>query len=123
MAQPVQLQQTLFMVRGDVKEWSFAVKDEASAAINVASATGLFTAKLRMSDPDASAIFQVSAPTGITFDANASGTGTLHLYPANTSAVPDVQTTLVFDFQVKIGGNPYTVSRGNLIVYPDVTLS
>lgn len=123
MAQPIQLQQTIEMVRGDTKEWGFAVLDENGAPVTLAGASAYFTGKTRTSYSDASSIFQLVNGSGITIDAGASGTGTIKLSPVHTSAVPDVRTTLVFDFVVKISGNVYTVSRGNLVVYPDVTLS
>lgn len=121
MAQAPQLNQNLFMIRGDTREWSFAVIDENKAAVNVSSATGFFTAKYNMADADAIAVFKLTETTGITFDAGAGGTGSIKLLTANTSGVPDVRTVLVFDFQVKVSGNTYTVARGNITVDPDVT--
>lgn len=111
------------MVRNDTREWAFAVKDENGLAVPLPGATGYFTAKFSIEDADADAVFQLTAANGITFDAGSGGTGSVKVVPANTSAVPDVRTQLVFDLQIKVSGNTYTVARGNLIVDPDVTLS
>lgn len=123
MALSVQLSQTLTMVRGDTKEWSFAVLDENSATVNLTGASALFTAKNFLADTDLQAVFQKTESNGITITAGTSGTGSIKLVPTDTSSLSDVRTDLVFDFQVKVGGNTYTPARGNLIVYPDVTLS
>lgn len=121
MAQAPQLNQTLFMIRGDTREWSFAVIDENKSAVPLPGATGYFTAKFDITDADSAAVFKLTETNGITFDSGSGGTGSIKLVPANTSSVPDIRTTLVFDFQIKVSGNTYTVARGNLIVDPDVT--
>lgn len=123
MAQSAQLNQTLYMIRGDVREWSFAVKDENNAAISIAGATGFFTGKLNVADLDSAAVFQLTVGAGITIDAGVGGTGSVKLSAINTALVPDVRTTLFFDLQFTVSGNVYTVARGNLIIDPDVTLS
>lgn len=123
MTIPVQLTQTLTMVRGDTKEWSFAVVDELGAAVNLTGASAFFTAKNFLADTDLQAVFQKTEVNGVTITAGSGGTGSIKLVPTDTSSLSDVRIDLAFDFQVKVGGNTYTPARGNLIVYPDITLS
>lgn len=125
MSQPEQMSQTLEITRGDTKEWTFAVIDGTGAAVNLTGITSaFFTAKASITEADTDAgVIQKTIGNGITVDAGSAGTGTIKLVPADTSASIDARVTLVFDFEIIVGGNTYTPAGGSLLIYPDVTRS
>lgn len=131
MTSVTSLQQSLEMTRGDTRQWSFSVLDASSLPVSLASHHGLwFTGKRSVADPDASAIFQKSLPSGATAGGGfsitslANGTGAIKLDPVDTSSLEPAILQLSFDLQfVDASANKYTVSAGKLIVRPDVTLA
>lgn len=125
------VQQSLEMVRGDTKQWNFAVTNENASAVSLASHNGItFTGKRSVADPDASVIFQKSLASGattgggFTITSLTNGTGTIKLSPSDTASLEAAILSLSFDLQfVDADANKYTVAIGRLTVRPDVTLA
>lgn len=119
------------MIRGDTREWSFTVRDENASTVSLASHNGIrFTAKRSFADPDASAIFQKSLPSGATSGDGffisdlANATGSVQLSPSDTSGLEAAIVQLSYDLQfVDASANKYTIAAGRLTVRPDVTLA
>lgn len=125
------IQQALDMTRGDTRAWDFAVTDRNASVVSLASHNGIrFTAKRNVNDPDASAIFQKSLPSGATTGGGffisdlANGIGSVQLAPADTSSLEAAIVQLSYDIQfVDASANKYTIAAGFLTVRPDVTLA
>jgi len=109
--------------RGDTVSLDVTVTASGSA-YNLTGCSMWFTAKQRYSDLDAAAVFQKSTGSGITITSPTFGQATVVISPSDTSGLSNVKQLLLYDLQVKdASGNIYTVASGNLVVYPEVTLS
>lgn len=83
-----------------------------------------FTAKWAFKDLDVAAVFQKTIGSGIVLTSPANGLATITILPADTAILPNSKVLLLYDCQVKdASGKIYTVSYGNLIFLPDVTLA
>jgi len=115
------------LVRGDYQELRIATEtyDPVTAtwsAMNLTGATIWLTAKRKISDADAAAVFQIKTPTDIVVSDPLTGVCVAKLQPANTSALPDIRTRLHYDVQVVIAGKPRTpLVEGWFTVIPDIT--
>lgn len=83
----------------------------------------IMTAKYKYSDADADAVFQKLSGTGITVSTATNGTATVSIDSTDTEHLPPAVTKLVWDVQMDNNpGDPITLERGTLTVYPDVTI-
>ena len=110
------------MFRGDTKAITLTIQRN-NAAVNLTGMTIWLTAKRKVSDLDAAAIFQKSTAGGIVVSSPATaGIAVATIAPADTSGLEDEILNLVCDVQVKdSGGTITTVSSFTLQVLPDVT--
>lgn len=113
----------LSMYRGDTKTLQFTVSNLPSTGLTGYSFW--FTAKEQVSDPDASAVVhKVSADFTVSTPGNDTTPGvvTCDILPADTSAAPDYDYVLLYDFQVKDSNGRVTTSAvGTLTIHPDRT--
>jgi len=114
---------TLEMSRGDSRRWNFAATQNG-AVYSLAGASLWFTAKKRITELDAVAVFQKTLGTGITVTDAANGLGYIELSPSDTSGLSAAKWNLEFDLQCRdSAGKIYTLAFGKLTVYPDVTIT
>ncbi len=114
----------LKMIRGDTFVFDIAVVLNG-AAVDITSGLLRMTAKWAVTDADIVAVFQLSSPaSGIVITNATGGLATVTIPPADTVGLPAYTTTLAYDIQLEFSATEiYTVLRGNLIVFPDVTLT
>ena len=115
----------LKLTRGDTKTFEFTVTKERTKAVwNLASHTAWFTAKRKITDLDAEAVFQKTSAAGdITFPDAANGRLDVKVEPADTSSLTKDEV-LLWDLQIKdASSNVYTVASGTLRVSRDVTIT
>jgi hypothetical protein len=111
------------LYRGDTRTIRVTITDDAGAPIDISGHSLWLTLKTSITDPDASAILQVSAlmPAG---GDSASGIGYLTLSSADTDGLTPGKYP--YDIQWVQPGSPpivKTVDAGKLKVMPDVTIS
>lgn len=113
----------LKMTRGDDRTFDIDIADQDGAAVDLSTFEGLwFTAKRRISDSDEDAVFQKALGQGLELDTEIDGRASVTVDAADTTDLPDHNTRLVWDVQVKDGeGSVVTVAAGTLTVTPDVT--
>lgn len=114
---------TIKAVRGDTITLDFTVKRPAGgAAVDLTGATFTFTAKKKLSDADAAALFQKTLGSGVSVTNAANGQGRVTVAPADTTSLPDYETDLYCDLQMtEAVGTVTTVAEGILRIRPDVT--
>lgn len=111
------------ITKGDTPTFNVAVT-QGGSVFSLVGCSMWFTAKYAYRDLDAAAVFQKTIGAGITVTNAALGLATVTLAAIDTSPLAAVKVLLVWDLQVRTaGGKTYTVSSGNLIVFPDVTLA
>jgi hypothetical protein len=108
----------LEMIRGDTAQLEVTVT-AANVAFDLTGATVTFTAKRRKTDD--AIVFEKDLGDGITITNAIQGELAVEIAPADTSALLDEASGLVWDLQVSRGGQVFTVARGNLRVLLDVT--
>src|SRR5947207_2059433 len=102
----------LDMIRGDTFSFDVVVSDD-SGPVNLTSGLLIFTLKNKYSDPDISAIAQKkSSSNGIIITNALAGKATVTLAPLDTRNLGDSWTILVWDLELILGGNVYTVDSG-----------
>ena len=113
------------MIRLDTKVANFEVVNSDGTAMNLTGATVRFTAKWEHTDADADAVIKLDNAGfgGVTVNSPATeGTGVITIPKTATTSLPLHRVDLVYDLKVKTAsGTEHTVSRGLLIVYPNVT--
>ncbi len=114
---------TLAMTRGDRRTILVTVTDVNGDPVNLASYLIRFTAKRKVRDSDSSAVIAKSIGDGVTVTDAPGGLLSITIDPEDTSGLPSVSTTLVWDMQVNGGGGPETIVSGTLLITPDVTRS
>ena len=114
----------LTIYRGDTTRLNLLVV-LAGAAYDLTGHNIWFTAKQSFLDADVSAVFQKSTTGGgIVITSALNGRAQITISPIDTEGLTNIKSLLVYDCQVESpGGDVYTVSYGNLIVLPDVTLT
>jgi len=112
------------MTRGDDRSFAVTVRNPNGSLKDITGLDLWMTAKRNLGESDAEAVFQITTPTGIIIDAGAGGTATVYIVPADTADLPDQDTVLEWDVQLKEAlGQIRTVAKGILVVEPDVTES
>lgn len=111
------------MTRGDTVSLTLAVTLSGDP-FPLGGSSLWFTVKTKFTDNDDEAILQKTIGSGIDVTGPDQGLATITILPIDTSGLSAVKTILVWDVQLKDGdGKIYTISSGNLIVNPDVTIS
>jgi hypothetical protein len=112
------------IVRGDTAFLDGTVAI-AGVAQPITGWTFWFTAKRRLTDADAAAVFQkTTAGGGVVVTDAAGGLFYIALEPADTSSLPAAAVKLYGDCQGKdTGGNIYTLDRLLFTIGPDATES
>lgn len=111
----------LTMFRGDDRQFDLAFTKNG-APYDLTGGSLWVTAKLKISDPDSSAQFQKTIGDGITIVSAVGGTATLTIDAADTDDMPDDQTELFCDVQIKDSQNNISTPIAfKLIVNPEVT--
>ena len=120
------------MYRGDSLMLDLAITQKNNnvvVPVDLTGATLWMTAKYKITDTDASAVFQITTPTDIKIDEDPlSGRATVIVPGSATLSVtypPDSESVrLIYDIQVKTQtGIVQTVARGYLTVMEDVTIA
>src|SRR5512136_2445520 len=88
------------MTRGDTPVFPFSVYTTVGA-YNITGCSFWFTAKRKVSDLDAQAIFQKTEGSGITITNGAGGLAEITLLEADTKSLANARTTLLYDLQMK----------------------
>lgn len=116
---------SLSMTRGNTKRWRATVTQDG-VALDLTGKALYFMAKLSISDLDAAAILNkstVEPPGGITVIAPAAnGIAEILILPADTVALPNALTVLVWSLELVDGTNVYTLADGALDVRADVRI-
>ena len=123
-AQYMSYTQNLVMDRGDEPTWPVTVYEaDGTTAFNLTSCKVYFTAKESTAYGDTRAVFQKSSPSsGITITDASAGELTVTLESTDTSSLPPKKMRLEYDLQViEADGTILTMTRGILVVRPDVT--
>jgi hypothetical protein len=116
--------QNIVMDRGDEPTWPVvAYQSDGITPYDLTSAKLYFTAKESTAYGDSRAVFQKSSPsTGITVTDATAGEFTVTLASTDTNSLPPKKLRLEYDLQlITSGGTILTLTRGILIVRPDVT--
>ena len=92
------------------------------AAFDITGSKIWFTIKSAYTDPDSSALLQVTSDTSaISFVNPTMGTAVISLTPASTQSLP-TGVALRYDVQIKTAANKvYTITVDNVTVMPKVT--
>ena len=106
--------QPIKMTRGEDLVLTGAVTDANGTAVNIAAGTILFTVKNKLSDADASKVFQLSG-TNLT----AGGAFTITITAASTSTLS--LDSRYYDCELTLSALKSTISRGKFILMPEVT--
>lgn len=108
--------------RGDTPSFTLTFT-RAGTAFDIGGASVWFTAKRKVTDADADAVFQKTIGDGVTLTAlGAGGIATATLAEADTESLPDHEVALEVDVQLlEADGTKTTTSRGVLRVRPDVS--
>lgn len=101
--------------RGDSKVINLTVKDQDGNPVDITGATITFTVKEDAADADDDAVIQVDGDP----IPGSEGKAKIELEPTDTDVEP--KTTYVFDIQIKIDSNVYTVAQGGVSVLRDIT--
>lgn len=112
------------MYRGDTADFDLVVTQNGSP-VNLTGSTLRFTAKRRVTDGDADAIFSKSSAsaTEIEITDAVNGLATVHGLPADTAGLAG-KTKLFYDVQVTDSlGRVYTLDYGTITVLVDVSLT
>jgi len=116
----------LSMRRGDTASWTIAVS-VGGVATDLTGGKLTFTAKLLVSDADpgvAQKTWIAGVGSGLVVADPSSGLATLTLASVDTSSLPDVPTSLIWDLQWEpAAGGKFTAADGTLLVVPDITRS
>lgn len=116
--------QNLVMDRGDEPTWPVvAYAADGTTVYDLSGAVVYFTAKESTAFADARAVFQKSSPSsGITITDATAGELEITLSASDTNTLPPKKMRLEYDLQiVTAGGTVLTLTRGILVVRPDVT--
>lgn len=109
------------MQRGDSYIFEATVTDSAGAAVDLTGYSIWSTGKHALTDADGSAVYQVTkAGGGITVTGASSNVARVTI-PASATTSLTTNVTIFWDVQIKSGDNVYTVARGTLGIYLDVT--
>jgi hypothetical protein len=113
----------LRMTRGDTAKWIFTIKNNG-APFNLAAAT-FITWTARLTTGSVSIVLQKTLSGGglALVGGGTSGQVRLTILPADSASIGVAGETKawVWDLQVVVGADIYTVAKGDLIVDPDVT--
>ena len=122
------------MMRGDTLVIDYKVFKDATTGLPVPGAVGQifdltgskawWTAKNNVVVQDNEAVFQrTSTPAnGIVFTDAVQGKLRVTIDPANTRAMPDQVTALVYDLQIQTpAGAIVTLEMGTMVIVPDIT--
>jgi hypothetical protein len=118
------------LVRGDAASWTLTVTfPQTAPSSNLNDYTVEMIAKLRYTDADEDAVFQLTKLNGrVTVDGINPAVAHFALSSSDTAAVlclpPLFSIDLVYDVQI-VGADsrPYTVARGTITVVADATLT
>ena len=102
------------IVRGEDVTLSGTVTDAAGAVVNISAGSILFTVKNKLSDADSAKVFQKSG-SGLT-----SG-GLFTIAIASTDTISLSTDSRFYDAELTLAGAKSTISRGKLIISPEVT--
>lgn len=109
------------MVRGDTYVFDVSVQLDG-APYNLAGVSLVMTGKWAHDDADADAIFQKTIGNGIVVTDAANGLLEVTIAHSDTYTLPPASSlVLVYDIEMRDGTKVYTISRGDLVVIPDVT--
>lgn len=90
--------------------------------LDITSAVLRFTAKNYYTDPDTEAIIVKTSPSnGITILDGPTGQYLVTINPSDTNGLAEVTTILVYDVQVTLNKNVYSVVTGILTIDPNVS--
>jgi len=112
----------LEMVRGDTTTWNFAVTQDGDP-YNIGGASFWFTGKRTMdaTTDDSVKVFQRTLGDGITITDALNGLGSIQMAASDTYNLETYKVDLYYDFQIKIGSEIFTLTRGKMVIWPDVT--
>ena len=98
------------IVKGAAKTWNFQVKKKDGTALDCTGATMYFTAREKYGATTAAILKSTNVGTEMEWTDEATGTGKLHLVPADTKDRPVGK--LVYDMWIKLpSGKPYPVIK------------
>lgn len=116
---------SITMAHGDTQRFRFTVKDRDTLEVVDISMWPEFwaTAKIRLSDTDAEAVFVLTATGGgITIINATNGLAEVKIDPSNTNSLDYRKYNLFIDIQGIDGvGGVWTLARGTLTIVADVT--
>jgi len=108
------------MIHGDSVSLNGTVISN-SVPVDITTGQFRFTAKNYYTDPDSSAVIILTSPTNIVVVNGPLGQFQVLIDPSNTSSLSEVVTKLVYDIQLTLDGNVYTIAQGFLLINPDVS--
>lgn len=113
----------LTMYRGDDASWEFTVKVKGVAVTLAGAADVRFTAKARIGDADADAIFVKTLASGVTITDYPGGVLVVQLDRTDTASLT-VPRTLLWDLQLRDDFDKvHTIAAGNLKILADVSIA
>jgi hypothetical protein len=107
------------IMRGNHETLVATIRDDEGELEDLTGKTLWFTAKRKLTDPDAAAIIAKKSGEGI--DILELGKAVIEIDPADTAALPNRDTTLYCDVQVLEGGKIRTPVKDTLLVTYEVT--
>lgn len=110
------------MVRGDTPTWFLGFSRGSGPLALPAGTLIWFTAKRALTDEDAGAVFRKSVGSGVTITDATNGKAKVTLAATDTNPLPDADTLLYYDVQIKETSGVITSFLGKLMVRCDVTV-
>lgn len=109
----------LIMKRGKTLPFS-ATCTSNGQPFDLTGATLKFLAKRRAGDADAGAVITKTDGDGIVVPLPTNGVAQVQILEADTAALANEETVLVWELQVTSSANPFTVAGGLLTIEPAV---
>lgn len=109
--------------KGDSKNWEVTVKDGDGTIVDITGAEIVFTVRVNATDSTFSLQKKNLAAGGdatqISMDDPTNGIFRLHLLPSDTASLR--ASKYVYDFQLTMGTDVYTILKDNFLLKQDVT--
>ena len=114
----------IFITAGDSRTLVLRVKNQNYNVVDITGAKIMFTVKKNFYDADSLAVIQKTTDDDITITDAANGVAQIRLTPADTDPATNTDldlTTYVYDIQVQLHGNTFTLITGNLTITRHIT--